>query len=206
MGSKERRQREKELRKKQILGAARTLLLKKGLGATSISQIARLSELSVGTIYFYFNSKEEIFAALQEEGLDILHGMITEIAETADEPKDQLRRIALAYLNFTEENKNYFDVINYFLSSPDIFFAPELKERIDEHGNKILSVVRGIIEEGIRKRVFREVNAMKHAIVLWSTLHGLIQFKKLRNTILHKENFEKLYHYTVDSYLKGLLQ
>jgi AcrR family transcriptional regulator len=186
MGSKERRQREKELRKKQILGAARTLLLKKGLGATSISQIARLSELSVGTIYFYFNSKEEIFAALQEEGLDILHGMITEIAETADEPKDQLRRIALAYLNF--------------------FFAPELKERIDEHGNKILSVVRGIIEEGIRKRVFREVNAMKHAIVLWSTLHGLIQFKKLRNTILHKENFEKLYHYTVDSYLKGLLQ
>ncbi len=206
MGSKERRQREKELRRKQILGAARTLLLKKGLGATSISQIARLSELSVGTIYFYFNSKEEIFAALQEEGLDILHGMITEIAETAADPKDQLRRIALAYLNFTEENKNYFDVINYFLSSPDIFFAPELKERIDEHGNKILSVVRGIIEEGIRKRLFREVNAMKHAIVLWSTLHGLIQFKKLRNTILHKANFDELYLYTVDSYLKGLLQ
>lgn len=204
MGSKERRQREKELRKKQILGAARTLLLKKGLSATSISQIARLSELSVGTIYFYFNSKEEIFAALQEEGLDILHDMIAEITETADDPKDQLRRVALAYLSFTEENKNYFDVINYFLSSPDIFFAPELKERIDEHGNRILSVVRGIIEEGVQKRVFREVNAMKHAIVLWSTLHGLIQFKKLRNTILHKANFDELYLYAVDSYLSGL--
>ena len=69
MGIKQRRKREKEQRRRQILDASRTLLFKKGLNAISVNQIARQAELAVGTIYFYFRSKEEIFAALQEEGL-----------------------------------------------------------------------------------------------------------------------------------------
>ena len=39
---------------------------------SSCTKIARQAELAVGTIYFYFRSKEEIFAALQEEGLELL--------------------------------------------------------------------------------------------------------------------------------------
>jgi len=68
MGSKERREREREQRKSHILNTARELLLEKGLSATSINQIAKRSELSVGAIYFYYKDKEEIFAALQVEG------------------------------------------------------------------------------------------------------------------------------------------
>jgi AcrR family transcriptional regulator len=79
MGLKERREREKEARKGQILTAARSLLFKKGIQATSINQIARKAELGVGTIYFYYQSKEEIFYWLQEEGLDILFKTIDAI-------------------------------------------------------------------------------------------------------------------------------
>ena len=71
MGLKERRRREKEERRMQILDAARKLLFTKGINATSINQIAKLAELGVGTIYFYYRNKEELFAALQEEGLEI---------------------------------------------------------------------------------------------------------------------------------------
>ena len=72
MGIKQRRRREKEHRRQQILDAARTLLFEKGLNAISVNQIARQAELAVGTIYFYFRSKEDIFAVLQEEGLELL--------------------------------------------------------------------------------------------------------------------------------------
>lgn len=61
MGRKERREREKEARKRQILAADRKLLFKKGIQAIRINQIARTAELGVGTIYFYYQSKEEIF-------------------------------------------------------------------------------------------------------------------------------------------------
>jgi len=76
MGLKERRAKEKEARRNQILDAARALLFEKGLQATSINQIAKQAELGVGTIYIYYRSKEEIFAELQEEGLEILFARI----------------------------------------------------------------------------------------------------------------------------------
>ena len=76
VGLKERRSREKELRKKQILDAARALLLKKGISSTSMNKIARDAELSVGTLYIYFKNKEDLYAELQEEGLNLLYDKV----------------------------------------------------------------------------------------------------------------------------------
>ena len=60
MGLKDRRLREKEQRRQQILDAARAMVLQYGVTAVSIQQIAKKAELSVGTIYLYFENKEEI--------------------------------------------------------------------------------------------------------------------------------------------------
>ena len=124
MGAKERREREKEQRKAHILDTARALLLEKGLAATSINQIAKRSELSVGAIYFYFKDKEELFAALQVEGLELLSHAIRDAAKKKSGPEEKIKSIALAYLRFSEEHKNYFDIINYFLASPETIFFP----------------------------------------------------------------------------------
>ena len=86
MGSQERRKREKELRREYILDTARDLLFQKGINAATMNQIARNAELSVGTLYLYFKNKEDLYAALQEEGLDILRDMIAEVAAGDAEP------------------------------------------------------------------------------------------------------------------------
>ncbi|HID29693.1 MAG TPA: TetR/AcrR family transcriptional regulator [Desulfobacterales bacterium] len=120
MGLKERREREREERKRQILAAARSLLFSEGLQATSINKIAKSAELGVGTIYFYFANKEEIFAALQEEGIELLYNKIKKSLVRVNYPEERLKTIARVYLNFSRENKDYFDIINYFLSSPAV--------------------------------------------------------------------------------------
>ncbi len=114
MGSIERRQREKEQRREQILNTARELLFKKGIDATSMNQIARNAELSVGTLYLYFKNKESLFAALQEEGLTLLCDKIKEESEKGFTPQEKLEKVALAYMDFSEEHRKYFDIINYF--------------------------------------------------------------------------------------------
>ena len=126
MGIKERRRREKEHRRRQILDAARALLFQKGLNAISVNQIARQAEIAVGTIYFYFRSKEAIFAALQEEGLDLLLQDVRRALQEGADPVEQLHSMAQAYLRFSREHKNYFDVINYFLSATDVMFTPDV--------------------------------------------------------------------------------
>jgi len=55
--------------------------------------------------------------------------------------KEKLRQIALSYYNFSKKHKNYFDLSNYFLSSPVVFFEPDLKNQIDRSGSKILLIM-----------------------------------------------------------------
>ena len=203
MGAKERRERERGLRKAQILDTARVLLLEKGLNATSINQIAKRAELSVGAIYFYYKSKEDLYAELQVEGLELLNQTIRQSVQEQSSPEESIRNIAIAYLKFSEEDKNYFDIINYFLASPEPIFSPELKIQIDERGKNNLTILTDIISKGIHDGLFKAVDPRRQAIILWSTLHGMIQFKKLEKTILAKENHQSLYLEAVERFLDG---
>jgi len=204
MGAKERREREREQRKSHILDAARALLLEKGLNATSINQIAKRSELSVGAIYFYFKDKEELFAALQVEGLELLHHAIRQAVSQKATPEKTIRSSALAYLRFSEEHKNYFDIINYFLTSPTTIFPPNLKTEIDEHGDASIATLTQAIREGIDCGQFKDVDPRRQAIILWSAFNGMIQLKKLQKTILAKTEYHSLYMEIVDRFLDGL--
>ncbi len=204
MGLKDRRLREKEQRRQQILDAARAMVLQYGVTAVSIQQIAKKAELSVGTIYLYFENKEEIFATLQEDVLDLLYEKISTAIKSIDDPREKIRQTAYAYNIFSIKYKQYFDIINYFLAPTEIIFPPNLKEKIDTHGNKILSLIVQAIEEGAKAGYFDTTNAKKCAVVLWGTIHGLLQFRKLKNTILKNDDFDEIYNYSVECFIKGL--
>jgi len=204
MGLKERREREREERRNQILDAARSLLFEKGLNATSINQIAKLAEIGVGTIYFYYKSKEEIFADLQEEGLELLFARILRASNKDLAPDEKLREIGLQYIRFSEKNREYYDIINYFLASPKIFFAPNLKSKVDRHGSRIIGLIIETINTGTRSGLFQSTSPRRDAITLWGTLHGLIQFRKLKDTVLDGDSHKEILDHAVDHFINGL--
>ena len=204
MGVKERKALERKMRRNQILDAARALLFSFGINNISISKIAKHAELGVGTIYFYYKNKEEIFAALQEEGLGILYSTILQISKKDINHKEKLTQIALAYYEFSKDQKDYFDIITYFLSSPIVFFEPDLKNKIDMSGHKILMVIRKIVLDGISQGAFKEDDPHKFSIMFWGTIHGLLQFKKLEKTVLGNEDHEQLYHYSVKKLISSI--
>lgn len=204
MGVQQRRRREREQRRQQILNAARTLLFKKGLNAISVNQIARQAELAIGTIYFYFRSKEEIFAALQEEGLELLLSEVRRARESGADARESLHEIAQAYLTFSREHKNYFDVINYFLSAGEVMFTPEIKQQIDAHGNRILMLVEDVLQEGVSQGQFRAMNTRRLALIFWVILHGLVPFRKMKDTLLVNDSLAGVYRFAVDHFISGL--
>ncbi len=204
MGLKERRQKEKKQRKKQILAAARSILYEGGLQAASITRIAGLAELGVGTIYSYYQNKEEIFVALQQEGLKLLCAKLTDIDDTMADPVEKLKQYAIAYLDFSRNNREYFDIINYFLASPEVMFPPPLKDRIDGQGNNILKVVAGTIKAGIAADIFADVDAAHYAMILWGTIQGMLQLRKMENTLLKGVDYDDLYQASVENFIQGL--
>lgn len=205
MGTKERKLKEKQARRDQILAAARKLLLDEGINGTSINQIAKYAEIGVGTIYFYYRSKEELFVALQAEGLALLNSRIEQACSVKGNPLERIRCMAKAYSEFSEQDKSYFEVINSFLSAPDIILSADLKAQIDTHGNRILGHVRRCLEEGIANRQFRkDLEVRKTAVAFWGMLHGLVQFRKLQNTIIEGGQFGRYFNCAVENFLLGL--
>lgn len=206
MGPKEIKFREKLKKRKEILNAARALLFEKGLKATSIKQIAKIAEVGVGTIYFYYGSKKEIFVELQEEGLELLYTKIRQSHKDNDPPAVKLKNTALSLLQFNDDSKNYYDIINYFLTTPEILLPPELKLKVDRHGDKIISFVGRVVEAGIKAGCFTKVDSRRFSILFWAALQGLIHYKKMKTTLLGSDDFTAFYIYSVDHLIQSLLK
>ncbi len=62
-----RREREKLMRRKEMLAAARTIFARKGYAATTLEDVAELAEFGKGTLYNYFPNKEALFSSVLEE-------------------------------------------------------------------------------------------------------------------------------------------
>jgi AcrR family transcriptional regulator len=67
MGIYERKQREKEQRKTEIINAARKVFSNKGFNTATMEEIASEAELSPGTLYLYFKNKEELHTSDQRQ-------------------------------------------------------------------------------------------------------------------------------------------
>src|SRR3954470_15008431 len=72
MGIKERQERDREAVRRAILDAARDLFVTEGYQNVSIRKIAERIEYSPASIYSYFESKDDIFFELAEEGFRLL--------------------------------------------------------------------------------------------------------------------------------------
>ncbi len=204
MGSKERRAREREKRRSQILNAARSLLFCKGMEATSINQIARQAELGTASIYSYFENREAIFVALEAEGLQLLYLTMNWAAQEPGTAAQRLERMAMAYLQFSLEHRDYFSIINHFLTSPVAGISPNFATDPEGLGNRIITLFVTALTEGVAAGVFRDVDPRRTAVTFWSTLHSLILFEKISNTPLMGEDYKDLYTYAAKNMIQGL--
>ncbi len=204
MGLKERREREKQARRESILVAARELLHQKGINGASMNQIAKKAELGVATLYSYFTNKEDLFLVLQQEGLDLLRVYISGALEGVSDPKIKLKKIALSFLDFSQKRKNYYYIINYFISSPEILFESKLKDRIDLQAERALSVANAVIEEGVETGSFETQNTKRSAVAFWGLIFGLTQFKKLETTILKDDSHTAIFEHSIDQFIRSI--
>ena len=204
MGVQERKKRERERRRRQIRDAALSLLFEKGIQAASINRIAKRAELGVGTLYFYYPSKEHIMADLQARGLALLNREVEKAGRQAKDPARALYRMGRAYLEFSQKNNTYFELIHYFLSSPRTVLPPALKTRVDLAGKSSLDLVAQNIQQGMRQNIFRKVAPQSHALMFWSMIHGMIQMRKMQPTLFDTTTHEDLFFYAVDQFIQGI--
>lgn len=93
MGTAHRKVRERRARKAAIQAAAVGVFADKGFSGTTMEDVARRAEVSVGTIYLYYRSKEDLYVSLLFESMHRFTEAIETIMGSGLPPDRQLRRI-----------------------------------------------------------------------------------------------------------------
>ena len=83
----ERKEREKEQRRNDIIDAAESIFFSKGIENATMDEIAEEAELSKGTLYLYFKSKEGLLFAIDLRAMKIL---LTMFKETISQKKSTI--------------------------------------------------------------------------------------------------------------------
>ena len=193
MGIKERKEREKERRRQQIMVAAKRVFSIKNFNTATMEDIAREAELSPGTIYLYFKNKEELFASLS---LRILHYMSIRLEqvhnENFQEPEQKMKALKQALYEVYE-----FDpivLINMFhLQSSETLrnLSPHLLSEIKDLARSSFRSMAKIFEEGIKKGDFIDRHPVALADIVWALFSGVILWEESKRLIDSQKDFLK---------------
>ncbi len=117
MGIAERKEREKLQRRNDIIDAAEKVLFSRGFDSTTMDEIAEMAELSKGTLYLYFKSKEDLQFAIFMRGSDVLMKMMKNNLSPDSKGYQRLLELAESFIRFSRENRNYFSLFMYYESN-----------------------------------------------------------------------------------------
>ena len=199
MGVKERRAREKEQLRRQILSAARELFVNDGYENVSMRKIANKIEYSPTTIYLYFKDKADLLDSVCQETLLNLLKTLENLKEDTSDPVETLRKSGKVYIEFGLKYPQDYKLT--FVTRPQFQEGLGLQE--GSIGEKVFNYLRAMVSECIRQKVFRQVDVETTGQVLWSAVHGvtllLIDFPDFPWT-----EKDKLIDTVIDTTIKGL--
>lgn len=136
--------------KAKLVDVARQLFAKAGVENTTMNDIALASKKGRRTLYTYFKSKDEIYAAVVESELDILSEIQQKVVEKKTQPDQKLIEVIYAHLSAVKEvvYRNGTLRADFFRN---IWQVEIVRKRFDA---KERLLIRDILREGMEKAVF----------------------------------------------------
>jgi len=168
---------DKDHRRRQIAHAALDLFAERGFESATVSDIARAASVSKGTIYLYFDSKEDLFFAAVAGWVD---GMVSQTGDLVSrdlEPAERLRELVHAMMEvFIPDQRSVriaAAIFQIYLSNPQLLSERNVTRQLFQGARK---VVVDVLLDGVSRRFFRpEIarDAEKIAINLLAYLDGI---------------------------------
>jgi AcrR family transcriptional regulator len=174
--SREDKKREK---KERILNAAAKIFNQKGYNGTVIADIAAEARIGKGTLYEYFDSKEDLFFGVFEWFTELMTQRArVSLTSLVGSAADRLIAVGKTLLMDWPEMKAFFSLVMEFWAA-SASGSPQLRQRFKDYFNWVYGdfrgLVSGLIREGIERGEFStDVNPEAVAAVLVGTWDALL--------------------------------
>jgi len=176
LSSEERRKKEKENRKNSILKAARKLFFERGFKSVTVDLIAAKAEVSKGSIYLYFDSKEEIYTQILISANIERHKEVENFAKQEGTASELLLRFASDYVNFFLDNNELFRILmTFMLHADNMNLTDDQNTQLIHTTNENIRTISEILQKGVISGEFVaniDIRQIQNAI--WGLLNGII--------------------------------
>ncbi|HUH00853.1 MAG TPA: TetR/AcrR family transcriptional regulator [Kofleriaceae bacterium] len=175
--AQQRKQQERQARRRRIQRAAREVFAEKGYAKTSIEQVARQASLSVGAIYLYFRSKEDLYVSLLEETFEVFEAEMRQLRGRTDlHSGDRLQSAWLFLSQWAVADVEGTRMLR-LVSQPGV--RKQLSDEVAVAAKAGLEMLRdslaAMVQGGIDTGAYRAVDARDTADLLWSLFLGLLE-------------------------------
>lgn len=162
----------KEERRISILQAALECFATKGYYASTVDNIVKFANLSKGSIYNYFNSKEDIFIGILRHEQTKGNKKLKEALSKIESPLEKLKYWINADIPYSLSKKKLMRVhVEFWLYSTD---SPEVQHILTERFDAIFYMVKEIIEEGQRLgEINQDIDSEQASEMFWSLHDGI---------------------------------
>ncbi|GEM68881.1 TetR family transcriptional regulator [Sphingobacterium mizutaii NBRC 14946 = DSM 11724] len=199
MGLTERKLRQQQELKEQIITCSREIVEKEGWAALSIRKIADAIEYSVPVIYKHFENKEAISAHFVQEGFINLLESINHEIDTKESINTKIKQLSLGYWLFAVNFPKHYEIM-FGLGIPTCEKTNESEEI-----KKVSNLMLALIDEAILASGKTDLDRYLKLKTLWSILHGIVAMDLL--ALNSKENIcpSAVLKDAIEGYIKSIL-
>lgn len=166
MVKSERKEREFNLRRAEILEKAQRVFATKGFHNTSVAEIARASGFAVGTLYQFFESKEQLYISMVTEKLNMMYSGVRESVDKETDIVKKIEEMIVSQFHFVENNTEFCSLLirgdHLSLSGEGI----ELRKRLKTDYAAQLALTEEVMREGMRSGILKQMDPRMMAVAL----------------------------------------
>ena len=177
---------ERRMRQDRILSGALSVFKESGLDGATMDEIANASGFGKATLYYYFKSKEDVFSAILVEGWKkIWESLEPVIAETGSPRKIFVNVL----IKIAENAQNRPGLFEFLFNVPKAIKIDNQPWK--EYQHRLYSVIQGLLEDGIEKGEFPQVDPQLMFKALGGLFMGLVFMGDRKEPVTDKD-VEKL--------------
>lgn len=153
----ERKEREFNTRRAEILEQAEKIFAAKGFHDVTMAEIAGASGFSIGSLYQFFKGKDHLYSTMISEKIDLMYDKIYQEVKPTKDLADKIAKLIDAHLSFVENNADFFRIFlrgeNEALSE----MMTSIRQKLINDYYKHLSFIEKILKSGIKNGVLRSL-------------------------------------------------
>lgn len=199
-----RKERERQFRRNDIISVAIKIFAEKGFNHTTLDEIAEISEYGKGTIYNYFDSKEDLYLGIIEKLFSDQLAEMEKLDTEVEDPREYLKKLTYSFVDYCLSNKDEFKLLlrirlemfndNWIVKSVTL----------EEIHDRIIAIYRNVFIKGMDMGIIRSMD-LDALIILYRNLILPYIYNLIFCLPLEKVDMERESEFIVSILFNGIL-